>query len=82
MPIRWVVTLAGSAVGGFVAGALVLTGVDLYLSGYGTTPLGARRLLEADAVGVHLSAADGLAFAVALAAAVMAAFALRMRKAR
>lgn len=58
-----------AAVGGFVAAALILTIVDLYLAGHNITPLGSRRLLDLDAMGVHLSLADFLALAGATVAA-------------
>lgn len=64
-----VFALAAGGIGGFVAGAIILTMIDLYLAGHSITPLGTRRLLDLDAMGVHLSFADGLALVCAAVAA-------------
>jgi len=79
---KWsaMVKIGGAAIGGFLIGALILTGVDLYIAGHGQQALGARRLLDADAVGVHLSLADGLAIGLAFIAALGAAIAVSRQR--
>jgi hypothetical protein len=49
------VAIGGGAFGGFGAGALLLTVLDLSLAGHGIEPLGNRLLLDVDALGIHLS---------------------------
>ena len=69
--------IGAGALGGFVAGALLLTLLDLYLAGHGITPLGNRPLLAVDALGIHLSMADGVALGLAMCAALGAGIAVR-----
>ncbi|MBW7933951.1 MAG: hypothetical protein H3C62_10140 [Gemmatimonadaceae bacterium] len=66
--------LMAGTVGGLFVGALLVTLVDLYLAGHNVTPLGSRRLLHVDAVGVHLSLADGLALLSAMAGGALGWF--------
>jgi hypothetical protein len=76
------VAIGGAAFGGFVAAALLLTLVDLYLAGHSIEPLGNRPLLDVDALGIHLSVADGLALGLAVIAAMAAGLAIRWRRPR
>jgi hypothetical protein len=77
--ISSVLPIGGAAFGGFVAGALLLTLLDLYLAGHSIEPLGNRPLLDVDALGIHLSVADSLAFGLAVIAAMAAGVAIRRR---
>lgn len=74
------VAIGGAAFGGFVTGALLLTLLDLYLAGHSIEPLGNRPLLDVDALGIHLSVADGLALGLAVIAAMAAGLAIRWRR--
>ena len=62
--------IGGAAFGGFVAGALLLTLLDPLPRGHGIGSLGNRPLLDVDALGIHLSVADSLAFGLAVIAAM------------
>lgn len=66
-------TAGSAAVASAVVMALVLAVVDLYLSGHGLTPLGDRRLVDVETLGVHLSAADATLLTVVLVTTVLAA---------
>ena len=68
---RLAVAIGGAAFG-FVAGALLLTLLDLYLAGHSIEPLGNRPLLNHDALGIHLSVADSVALGLAVIAATVA----------
>ena len=72
--------IGGAAFGGFVAGALLLTLLDLYLAGHSIEPLGNRPLLDVDALGIHLSVADSLALGLGGIAAMAAGRAIRWRR--
>jgi hypothetical protein len=74
--------IGGAAFGGFLAGAFLLTLLDLFLAGHSIEPLGNRRLLDVDRLGIHLSVADGLALGLALIAATAAGFAVRWLRPR
>ena len=63
--------ISGAAFG-FVAAALLLTLLDLYLAGHSIEPLGNRPLLDQDALGIHLSVADSFALGLAVIAATVA----------
>ena len=74
--------IGGAAFGGFVAGALLLTLLDLYLAGHSIEPLGNRPLLAVDAFGIRLSVADRLAFGLAVIAAMTIGIAIRWGRSR
>jgi hypothetical protein len=71
------VAIGGGAFAGFVAGALLLTVLDVYLAGHSIEPLGNRPLLDVDALGIHLSAADSVALGLGVIAAIAAGLATR-----
>ena len=73
------VAIGGGAFGGFVAGALLLTVLDLYLAGHSIEPLGNRPLLDIDALGIHLSVADSVALGLGMIAAMAAGQAVQWR---
>ena len=76
------VAIGGGAFGGFLAGAFLLTLLDLYLAGHGIEPLGNRPLLDVDALGIHLSVADSVALGLAVIAAMAAGLAARWLRPR
>jgi hypothetical protein len=63
-----------AAIGTLFGGALILAVVDLYLGGHGARPLANRHLLDADALGIHVSVADGILLALVALVALSTAF--------